>query len=367
MKIYITRHGQVLDWGIGGDAQFPKGDPPLSELGREQGSRLGAYLKHLGFSGKIYSSPFARALETSQMIAEQTGSLIVPWAPIREIVKTKESTANFTGLTLEKIREKFDYIDPEATLPYPWWGLQPETAEDVIARIRAGLDALAPTEDILLVGHGASVYCACEVLQLSKCQGNNYNCGFSMYDSQDETNFSYMDGSHLPYGMRTFNRIWQKQQDEELTEEFLAQDLQLPEEFITTSCKKLLCIGNTKSCHYPYIRKIIEAAKPHCIVHTGNFVDEVKAGYIPDVREEYAQGAAKLAEILKQAGAENIYVIPGSNDIPEVLEQLLPFAEFSLPDSLAVPEHTGQWSLTLLSEGKHHTFAVPACYHWNKV
>ena len=366
MKIYITRHGQVLDWGIGGDAQFPKGDPPLSKLGREQATQLGKYLKHLGFSGKIYSSPFARALETSEMIAEQTGSLIVPWAPIREIVKTKESTANFTGLTLWEIREKFNYIDPEATLPYPWWGLQPEKAEDVIARIQAGLNALAPTEDILLVGHGASVYCACEVLQLSKCKGNNYNCGFSMYDSADESNFSYMDGSHLPYEMRTFNRIWQKEQDELLAKEFLEQGLQLRSEFITSSDKKLLCIGNTRSCHYPYIQKIIETVKPQIIVHTGNFVEEVKAGYIPGVREEYAQGAAQLAEILKNAGAETIYVIPGSNDIPEVLEQLLPFAGASLPEDLA-GNLTDGWSLTLLPEGKIHTFDVPECYHWNRV
>ena len=366
MKIYITRHGQVLDWGIGGDAQFPKGDPPLSKLGREQATQLGKYLKHLGFSGKIYSSPFARALETAEMIAEQTGSLIVPWAPIREIVKTKESTADFTGLTLSEIREKFRFIDPEATLPYPWWGLIPEKAEDVITRIQAGLDALAPTEDILLVGHGASVYCACEVLQLSKCEGDNFNCGYCMYNSEDENDFAYMDGSHLPYEMRTFNRIWQKEQDMLLAEEFLAEGLPLRSEFIKSSDQKLLCIGNTRSCHYPYIQKIIETAKPQIIVHTGNFVEEVKASRIPGVREEYAQGAAQLAEILKQAGAENIYVIPGKDDIAEVLTQYLPFAKFSLPDDLGGSVTDG-WSLTLLSEGKVHAFSVPACYHWNKI
>ncbi len=365
MKIYITRHGQVLDWGIGGDAQFPKGDPPLSQLGRDQGAQLGKYLKHLGFSGKIYSSPFARALETAEAIASQTGSLIVPWAPIREIVKTKESTADFTGLTLEKIREKFKFIDPNATLPYPWWGLQPEKAEDVIARIQAGLDALAPTEDILLVGHGASVYCACEVLKLSKCKGNNYNCGFSMYNSQAENDFAYMDGSHLPYGMRTFNRIWQKEEDEKLTEEFLNQELQIPDVFMTVAGEKILQIGNTFSCHYPYIRKIIETVKPKIIIHNGNFVEEVKAGRIPDVREEYTQAAGQLADILKNAGAENIYMLPGENDIPDVLTQLLPFAQFQLPEGLVLPEYTGQW--TLHTDKKIHTLALPECYHWNRI
>lgn len=366
MKIYITRHGQVLDWGIGGDAQFPKGDPPLSPLGREQGAKLGAYLKHLGFSGKIYCSPFARALETAEMIASQTGSLIVPWAPIREIVKTKESTAELVGMTLDQIREKFNYIDPEATLPYPWWGLQPEKAEDVIARIQAGLDALSPTEDILLVGHGASVYCACEVLKLSKCEGDNYNCGFSMYDSENEDNFAYMRGDHFPYNMRTFNRIGQKEEDEKLVAEFLEQGLQIPEEFVASSKGKLLCIGNTRSCHYPYLEAILRDVKPDIIIHTGNFVGEVKAGTIPGVQEEYAQGAAQIGEILKNAGAEQVYVLSGKEDISEVLAEVLPFAEFTLPENLA-GNVTQDWSLTLLTQSKVHTLPMPQCYHWNRI
>ncbi len=366
LKIYITRHGQVLDWGIGGDAQFPKGDPPLSPLGREQATQLGKYLKHLGFSGKIYSSPFYRALETAQAIAEQTGSLIVPWAPIREIVKTKESTADFTGLTLEQIREKFRFIDPDAALPYPWWGLIPEGREDVIGRIQAGLQALAPTGDILLVGHGASVYCACELLQLSRCQGDNYNCGFSMYDSADEANFSYMDGSHLPYPMRTFNRIWKKEEDEKLTAEFLEQGLQLPE-LLTSAGQKILFVGNTCSCHYPYLQKVIEAVKPQTIVHTGNAVGEVKASCIPDVQEEYRDGVLQIAEILKNSGAEKIYITPGMDDIPHILQQLLPFAEFSLPEGIALGQDRAQWSVQLLPEGKHCPIALPECYHWNRL
>ena len=366
MKIYITRHGQVLNWGIGGDAQFPKGDPPLSPLGREQASCLGAYLKHLGFSGKIYSSPFARALETAQAIAAETGSLIVPWAPIREIVKTKESTANFTGLTLEQIREKFQYIDPQASLPYPWWGLIPELPADVIARVQAGLDALAPQEDILLVGHGASVYCACEALQIPHDpDGNNYNCGFSVYDSEDAGNNRYMSGYHLPYDMRTFNRITQKEEDQNLADAFLKEALEIPQAFLSASGKKILQIGNTRSSHYPYLQKCIDTVKPQIIIHTGNFVDEVKASYIPNVQEEYTEGAAKLSAILKNSGAEKIYVQAGENDIPEVLAQLLPFGIFQLPEDLYLPEYAGKWSVHI--DQLHHTFPIPENYHWNRI
>ena len=65
MKIYLTRHGQVLSKEFYGNVQYPVGDMPLTSLGREQAAYLGAYMKHLGFKGTIYSSPYARALETA--------------------------------------------------------------------------------------------------------------------------------------------------------------------------------------------------------------------------------------------------------------------------------------------------------------
>ena len=62
MKIYLTRHGQVATKQFVGNVQYPVGDMPLTPLGREQAAYLGAYMKHLGFTGRIYSSPYRRAL-----------------------------------------------------------------------------------------------------------------------------------------------------------------------------------------------------------------------------------------------------------------------------------------------------------------
>ena len=57
MKIYISRHGQVADDAeYLGDVAYPKGDIPLSALGREQARLLGVRLRDEGFSGIIYSS-----------------------------------------------------------------------------------------------------------------------------------------------------------------------------------------------------------------------------------------------------------------------------------------------------------------------
>lgn len=327
MKIYLTRHGQVAVTQFVDNVQYPVGDMPLSPLGREQAAYLGAYMKHLGFKGKIYASPYRRALETAQVIAEHTGSLIVPWAPMREVVRSVKNMMEFTGLTLEQIKEEYPNIDPEAKLTYPWWTAQLEETDDVTARVRAGLDALNPQEDIMLVGHGASVYCGCEALQIPHKGGDGYNCSFSMYDSEDKTNFKWLDGAHMPYEKLTFNTIVQADEDRKLVEAFMAEGVQIPEEVKKATTGKVLHISDTRSSLYPYIQKLIEEIQPNIIIHTGDFVDEVKAGRMFNTEAEYTQGVRRMAKILKNSGAEKIYAVPGNNDIEDVLRRELDFAE----------------------------------------
>lgn len=333
MKIYITRHGQVVARGIGGDVQYPAGDPYLSELGRQQATCLGKQLKHLGFSGRLYTSPYARALETAECIAAETGSRIVPWAPMREVVKSRESILKVTGMTLEEIRQKYSHIDPEAELPWPWWTTEVETQEDVIARVRAGLEALDPQEDIMLIGHGASSHAACSALGIPG-GGDGYNCHYTVYDSENRKECKRMDAGHLPYRMRSFNSIYQWVEDEKIVASFMEQLPAIPEAFTAPRKGKLLHIGDTHSAHYPYIRWIIAQTRPDIIIHTGDMVDQVKVGRAVGVREDYAQGVRELAQILKESGAEKIYMVPGNNDVPEIMKEELPFAEFVEPNTV---------------------------------
>ena len=53
-----------------------------------------------------------------------------------------------------------------------------------------------------------------------------------------------------------------------------------------------------------------------------------------DLEEEYTQTVDKLAQILKNSGAEKIYLVPGNNDVPEILEKLMPFAQLVKPNSV---------------------------------
>lgn len=333
MKIYITRHGQVVSRGIDGDVQYPVGDPYLSEIGRQQATCLGKQLKHLGFSGKLYSSPYARALETAECIAKETGSLIVPWAPMREIVKSWTSIHEFQGLTLEQIREKYTHIDPEAELPYPWWTTKGEEQEDVIARVRAGLATLDLKEDIMLIGHGASSHAACSAIDMPQ-GGDCCNCHYTMLNLDDRREYKRMDSGHLPYKLRSFNTIYQSEEDKKLLDAFMENPPQIPEEVLQASEGKVLHIGDTHSAHYPYIQWLIQQIQPNIILHTGDFSDEVKVGRCVGVQEEYTRNVAQLAQILKDSGAEKIYCVPGNNDLWDVLEQQLPFATLLQPNSI---------------------------------
>ena len=234
-----------------------------------------------------------------------------------------------------------------------------------------------------------------------------------MYDSEDKTNFKRMDPGHLPYKMRTFNTIYQADEDKKLLDAFLEEGIAIPEEIKAAKTGKLLHIGDTHSVHYPYIQKLIEEIKPNIIIHTGDFSDEVKVGRSIGVLDEYTENVARLAQILKNSGAEKIYAVPGNNDIWEVLEEQMPFAELLQPNSVVEiggvscalghscieTNAPAQWSfyghgvtgetwdpaqnnvregicrfnvikgisVILLEERKHFRFPRPKTYHWGKI
>ena len=130
---YITRHGQVAKFQEYDEGKLFTfgGDPVLSELGREQAVMLGKRLAELEFHGRIICSPYKRTLETAVLIAEQTGSKIFPFAPIREIEKNRPFK---NGLSLDQIRREYPYIDPEAELDDHWWTGRMEEMEDETCR-----------------------------------------------------------------------------------------------------------------------------------------------------------------------------------------------------------------------------------------
>lgn len=218
MKIYVTRHGQVgTDTEYyNGDPSLPKRETLLSDMGREQARLLGRRLKELGFHGDIYASPFLRTMETADIIARETGTKVVPTAWVHEIFL--EHISAYRGNTLERLKEKFSHIKEDAKLEYPWWPPYTETLEMVDQRISAGLEELLQRRDtddeVLLVGHGASMNAANSYLDLDRhCL--LWNCSLGMYDTKHpERNFG-TDVSHLPREMVTNNRMKASDYEEE--------------------------------------------------------------------------------------------------------------------------------------------------------
>ena len=322
---YITRHGQV-----GTSSAFAEGNYKeicLSDLGRKQAKLLGQRLAQMGFHGRILASPYMRTLETASIIAEETGSLITPFAPVREIVKTEKQGQRYVGLTIEEIRALYAHIDPAAELPYPWWTKETEEAEDVEARVRAGveeIEARYPDEPLLLVGHGASVGALHRVYKIRSRRGRMaFNCMLSSVDPADaNVPTMYCDTEHIPYEETTSNYVTRAQHDTERMMAPWTEEIELPEWLAECRGPKILHIGDTESLLYPYYIKLIEEVKPDIILHTGDMADEVKVGRIPGTECEYLTKIMVLLDAMQRSGARMI-IVPGNNDLPrEIAHQI---------------------------------------------
>ena len=333
MRIFVTRHGQVAETAeyINGDVGLPKGEVPLSEMGRQQSTLLGKALIKEKFQGVILASPLLRTMETAELIAQETGSLIYPTPWMHEIFSDEESLKEYEGCDLEQLREYFPHIAPDATLVHPWWPKQVENHDDVRQRVVAGIDELLKRsdtdEEYLLVGHGASTGAANIYLDLRK-SGMLWNCCYGRYDSKHpETRMGKYIG-FLPGNMVSANKTMAM--DMAFEEGFLRPyNVQIPEQMLQMKdykgCK-VLHIGDTHSAFYPFYKHLIQMVKPDIIIHTGDTADELKVGWDVSARGLYLERLTEFFGILKDSGSK-VYWVSGNNDLPEEVAKIAPFVE----------------------------------------
>ncbi len=160
MKIYITRHGQVCPKDFFDSVDYPTGDIPLSETGKKQAELLGEELNKLGFKGKIFSSPYRRTMMTASLVSKKCGVYVYPDGRLREIFSTDEAAREFVGMTPDELKEEFSAVSYDAELSYPWWTKHKDTREGIIKRLEKFWNEIisSDVEELLVVGHGASVY-----------------------------------------------------------------------------------------------------------------------------------------------------------------------------------------------------------------
>lgn len=217
MRLIIVRHGQTNPKEyLGGNWDLPKADAPITELGDQQAMLLGEEIRRIGFTGKIYSSPFLRTIRTAHFISQATGLKIDLEPRFREMVFSTESMKDFRGMTLEELKAQYPEIIAEH-LPMPWWSQEPEGENEVKARVLPVIEELlAKNEDCLLVGHGASTNAANKILlEKSSWKINEeiyripsgYNCTLSEYriENGDILPIKLYSHAHLPLSMVTSN------------------------------------------------------------------------------------------------------------------------------------------------------------------
>ncbi len=217
MRCFITRHGQPSFAGLGPvqDHRYPPADPPLTTLGRRQATCLGQELLCHGFCGPIFSSPYRRTLETAQLIAEIVDTCIVPAPAFQEIVRC-QGQPKFAALHPAEMAARYPRVIQTAATPWPWLGKGPEDNAAIERRVRPLLDHVIATcpRDALLVGHGATVFVAINLLLDEASQlkvqdrGQNWNCALTSItiDQHGRAKPEYFrTAAHLPPGCVTSN------------------------------------------------------------------------------------------------------------------------------------------------------------------
>lgn len=329
----ITRHGQIApESEFVGNHLYPAGEDPLSDLGREQAAMLGERLKEQGFKGKILASPYMRTLETADIIAKITGLSVIPFAPIREIFKTGEQIDEYKGLTLEEMREKYECIDQNVSLDYPWWTPVIESEEEVLQRIKEGIkiaESLYGDSEILFVGHGASTNALITAYDIPKrMHPFLFNCAISYTDPENkEIRPVHCDASHIPYEKTYSNYLSREELDREYFDTPYNGDVEIPEGIENIKGSKILHIGDTESRAFPYFRELINKVKPDIIIHTGDVSDEVKVGRIPGTRYEYRSKIKVILDMIDSSSAKRVIIVPGNNDVPDDIKEFIPRAE----------------------------------------
>jgi 2,3-bisphosphoglycerate-dependent phosphoglycerate mutase len=168
MELFLIRHGQSLNNAADVSQRVP--DAPLTDVGLQQASRCAQWVPSLELS-RLVSSPFLRALQTTDPIRKATGLRPEVQIDLHEVGgcysgHLPEEQVGLPGMTRSQMAAKFpgfriaENIDGDG-----WWACKPfesmEQARDRAAGcFRRTVDAFAHTaERVAYVMHGDYLRC----------------------------------------------------------------------------------------------------------------------------------------------------------------------------------------------------------------
>lgn len=157
--VWLARHGNRIDfvnpeWFNTAERRF---DPPLSDDGVVQAYRLGQRLKSENIT-HIFASPFLRTVQTANQVAEALDLRIKLESGLSEWFNRAWFPEMPEKLSIDDLIKVYPRIDTSYTSRIV--AEYPETHEQMIVRAGKTATLLADEffpEDILMVGHGASV------------------------------------------------------------------------------------------------------------------------------------------------------------------------------------------------------------------
>ena len=141
--MFLARHGQTLFNVIYGETRKDPGivDPPLTDEGKRQAERLAQDLSGRGIS-RIVSSPYTRALQTADIVADRLNVSVLIEPDVRE------RTAFFCdiGTHASALAADWPHLD-FAHVEEMWWNPTEETVPDFHARCAGFRRTVADIED----------------------------------------------------------------------------------------------------------------------------------------------------------------------------------------------------------------------------
>jgi predicted phosphodiesterase len=120
----------------------------------------------------------------------------------------------------------------------------------------------------------------------------------------------------------------------------------------------LLHISDTPSNFYGGLKKLIKQISPEYIIHTGDFVDDVKLEIRPYKLWLYKKKAIKLLKILEASDAQEIHIVLGNHDDRDVLMLHAVQSKISEIKSLIIENQSFN-----ISHYSHARFEEPASFH----
>jgi broad specificity phosphatase PhoE len=200
--VWIARHANRLDfvnpdWFNTAERPF---DPPISDDGVVQAQQLAQRLKAENIT-RIFASPFLRTVQTANQVAQVLDLPIKLESGLSEWLNPAWMPTMPERLSIEALAELFPRIDTSYTARV--MAEYPETGEQALERSGKTARLLADEfpEDILLVGHGASVLGATMGLVggISKPEVNAALCCLVKIVRQDQEWVMELNGdtSHL--------------------------------------------------------------------------------------------------------------------------------------------------------------------------